>query len=236
MRKLLAAAFGLLIAAAPVAAQDKPVSINVGAGVLFPLGGFKDSFSTGWNGGLGATFHISPTLGIQAEYMYNWMPGPEKTIIVSPTPGGITSSQLIESNQNMHTLTFNAVYTAPTGASKVGWYGLGGLGYYHRSIQLTSPAVGYATFCDPYWYVCYPAAVPVDNILVDRSSNDFGINFGGGITFGGEAAKFYVEFRYHYVWGPQVQAQGPVISGGPCQSSACSTNAQYLPITFGVRW
>jgi hypothetical protein len=236
MRKLVAVVFGLLLMAASASAQDKPVSVNVGAGVLIPVGGFKDSFNTGWNGGIGATFNLSPTLGVQAEYMYNWMPGPEKTILVSPTPGGITSSQLIESNHNIHSLTFNAVYTAPKGDSKVGGYGLGGLGYYHRTVQLTSPAVGYGTFCDPYWYVCYPTLVPIDNILVDRSSNDFGINFGGGITFGGEAAKFYVEIRYHYVWGPEVQAQGPVVSGGPCQAEACSTNASYLPITFGVRW
>ena len=77
------------------------------------------------------------------------------------------------------------------------------LGLYHRLIQLTSPAIGYTTFCDPYWYVCYPAAVSVDNILGDRSSNDFGIDFGGGVTFGHEA-KFYVETRYHYVWGPTI--------------------------------
>jgi hypothetical protein len=163
------------------------------------------------------------------------MPGPEKTILVSPTPGGVTSSQLIESNHNMHTLTFNVVYKAPK-SGMVGGYGLGGLGYYHRTVQLTSPAVGYGTFCDPYWYVCYPTLVPIDNILVDRSSNDFGINFGGGVTFGGEGPNFYVEVRYHYVWGPEVQAQGPVVSGGPCSVEACSTNAQYLPITFGVRW
>ena len=59
----------------------------------------------------------------------------------------------------MHTLTFNAVYTGHRSDSKVGGYGLGGLGYYHRAVQLTSPAIGYATFCDPYWYVCYPALV-----------------------------------------------------------------------------
>ena len=49
----------------------------------------------------------------------------------------------------------------------------------------------------------YPTAVSVDNILGDRSSNDFGIDFGGGVTFGHEA-KFYVEMRYHYVWGPTI--------------------------------
>ena len=54
------------------------------------------------------------------------------------------------------------------------------------------------------------------------------------MTFGGESAKFYVEFRYHYVWGQEVRQQ-VVVSGGPCEQG-CSTNAQYLPITFGVRW
>ena len=89
MRKLLVALFGLLIMSAPAIAQDKPVTINIGAGVLMPLSGLNDAFDTGGNGGIGATFNVSPTFGLQAEYMYNWMPGPEKTILVSPDPGGI---------------------------------------------------------------------------------------------------------------------------------------------------
>jgi hypothetical protein len=235
MRKLVFAVLVLLVVVVPASAQDKPVTINIGGGVLMPLSGLNDAFNTGWDGGIGATFNVSPTFGLQAEYMYNWMPGPEKTIFVSPDPGGINaSSQLIESNHNIHAVTFNAIYASPKTA-KVGGYGLGGLGYYHRTVQLTSPAVGYATVCDPYWYWCYPAAVSVDNILVDRSSNDIGINFGGGVTFGGEAAKFYTEFRYHYVWGQEVRQQGAVVPGGPCEQG-CSTTAQYSQINFGVRW
>ena len=235
MRKLVVAVMAVLVVAVPASAQDPPVGINIGAGVLFPVGGFNDAFNTGWNGGLGATFNLSPTFGLQAEYMYNWMPGPEKTILVSPDPGGInTSSQLIESNHNIHSVTFNAIYSSPRTA-RVGGYGVGGLGYYHRTIQLTSPAVGYATVCDPYWYWCYPTAVSVDNIIVDRSQNNFGINFGGGVTFGSESVKFYTEFRYHYVWGQKVRQQGTVVPGGPCEQG-CSTDAQYFPITFGVRW
>ena len=234
MRKLLVALFGLLIMSAPAGAQDgPPVGINVGGGVLMPLSGLKDAFDTGWNGGIGATFNVSPTFGLQAEYMYNWMPGPEKTILVSPVPGGVGSAQLIESNHNTHSLTFNGLVSSPRTAT-VGGYGVGGIGYYHRTVQLTSPAVGYATVCDPYWYWCYPAAVSVDNILVDRSQDNFGINVGGGVTFGGESVKFYAEIRYHYVWGSEVRQQ-VAVPGGPCEQG-CSTNAQYLPITFGVRW
>ncbi len=72
--------------------------------------------------------------------------------------------------------------------------------------------------------------VSVDNILGDRSSNDFGINFGGGVTFGKEV-KFYVEARFHYVWGPTINPPA-----GATTTTNLSTNAQYFPITFGVRF
>ena len=84
--------------------------------------------------------------------------------------------------------------------------------------------------------MCYPVAVSVDNILGDRSSNDFGINIGGGVTFGGEA-KFYIETRFHYVWGPTINAPANLPAGtvNAC-SGGCSSNASYYPLTFGVRW
>ena len=234
MRTVVAAAFWILVAAAPAVAQDKPVDFSIGFGATLPQGDFKDSFDTGWNGDFAATFNLSPSFGIQGEYMYARMNGPKRTISVSVTPGGPGTNQLLESNHQIHAFLGNAVFKSH-GDSLVGGYGIGGLGLYHRMVQITSPAVGYTTYCDPFWYVCYPAAVSVDNILGDRSSNDFGINFGGGVTFGHDA-KFYIEARYHYVWGPEVKAQGPVITGGPCQATACSTTAQYFPITFGVRW
>jgi hypothetical protein len=223
------AAFWILVAAAPAAAQDKPVDISIGFGVTFPQGDFKDSFDTGWNGNFGATFNIGPTFGVQAEYMSARMNGPERVINVSPTPGGIGSNQLLESNHQVHAFLGDVIFKSPSSGA-FGGYVLGGAGLYHRIVQITSPAVGYTTFCDPFWYVCYPVAVSVDNILGDRSSNDFGINFGGGVTFGHEA-KFFVEARYHYVWGPKINPPA-----GATTTTNLSTNAQYFPLTFGVRF
>ncbi len=238
MRKLLTVCFGVLIAAAPAAAQDyKPVDFNIGFGATFPTSNYKQSWDAGWNGTFGVTFNINEHLGVQGEYIYSRMNGPDKAINISLSPGGaVSSTQLIESNQQMHVGSFNLVYRSVSKDSGIGGYVLGGLGIYHRMIQLTSPAVGYTTFCDPYWYVCYPAAVSVDNILGDRSSNDFGIDFGGGITFGHEA-KFYVETRYHYVWGPTISPVVPAVGGSTATcSGGCSTNASYFPLTFGVKW
>ncbi len=86
--------------------------------------------------------------------------------------------------------------------------------------------------------MCYPALVPVTNIIGDRSSNDFGVDFGGGLTFGHEA-KFYVEMRYHYVWGKTISPTASTLPSGTAAttcSGGCSTNASYFPITFGVRF
>jgi hypothetical protein len=244
MRKVALAAMVLLVVAAPTFAQDRPVGINLGGGWAFPAAGFKGAFDAGWNGTIGATFNISPTLGINGEYMYGRLGGPDKTINVFPTPTAITgSSGILESNHQMHTGTFNLVYN-PLGSEAsshpVGYYVIGGGGIYHRLIQLTTPSVGYTTYCDPFWYVCYPALVSVDTIIGDRSSNDFGINMGAGVTFGTDA-KFYIESRWHYVWGPKVTTPAlptPAVVDPAVRdcTMGCSSNAQYFPLTFGVRW
>ena len=116
------------------------------------------------------------------------------------------------------------------------------MGIYHRIVQLTTPSVGYTSVCDPYWYVCYPTLVSVDAIIGDKSSNDFGIDFGGGLTFGHES-KFYVESRFHYVWGktftPSATTLPSGVTVGTTQTSCadgCTTNAAYFPLTFGFRW
>jgi outer membrane protein with beta-barrel domain len=236
-RLVMAAVFGILVAAAPAAAQDeKPVDVNFGFGWAIPAGDFKNSFDTGWNGTFAATFNISPTVGVQGEYMYERMDGPARTITVSPTPVlGAGSAQLLESNHQVHAFTGNVVFKSNSRARLIGGYVLAGAGLYHRIVQITSPAVGYTTFCDPYWYVCYPAAVAVDNIIGDRSSDDFGMNFGGGVTFGKEV-KFYVEARYHYVWGPEISSNGSQLPASTTSTANRSTNAQYFPITFGIRF
>ena len=238
MRRLMFVCLVVIGMAAPARAQvDKPFDFHIGGGWEFPLSTYKDEFNVGGEFVIGGTFWVTPTVGIQGQYEYDKMSGPSKTVSLSQNPiGGAITNGLIESNQQIHAAVFDVVVRSPHHADQmVNAYFLGGLGYYHRIIQLTSPAVGYTTICDPYWFYCYPTAVSIDQILGDRSSNDFGINFGGGVTFGHEV-KFYVESRYHYVWGPEITPTtvNP-LSTTQC-SSGCTTNAAYFPLTFGARW
>jgi opacity protein-like surface antigen len=218
--------FALLSLAVPATAlaQDKPVEVNFGGGFTFPVGDVADSFDTGWNFAAGLTFNVNETVGLQGEYQYYRFEGPERLFDNAVNPGG--DRILIESNHQMNVVDFNLVLRAG-GTSGVRGYVLAGPGVYWRKVQLTTPSVGFVTVCDPFWLVCFPTAVSVDRIVGDRTVTDFGMNVGGGVSFG----AFYVEARYHYVWGKDVT---PEIGGVTGQK--LSTQASYFPITFGFRF
>jgi opacity protein-like surface antigen len=229
MRKLLFGAFVIMLAAArPALAQDKVVFGNIGGSVTIPVGEVADRFGTGGGFNIGVTFSPTPVFGFQVEYSYNKLAGDETTIPLYPTPvGGVAGGALIESHHDMHYIDFNAIVQGGHNA-KVRPYGLGGFGMYYRNVSLTTPDVGYTTWCDPYWYVCYPTLVEIDRIIGDRNSWDPGINIGGGVSFAlGDSGSFYVETRWHYMWGPEFT---------DLNGNTQKANGQYFPITFGFRF
>ena len=104
-------------------------------------------------------------------------------------------------------------------------------------MKITTPAVGFAPgYCDPWLYVCYSGGwVEVDKIVGDRSSTDFGMDFGGGVRFG----AFFGELRYHYIWGPEVEdlpTVNPLATSQFADLVGKKANGQFLATTFGVRF
>lgn len=230
MKHVLFAVLALtLVVAAPARAQDKPIHFTLGGGVTMPLSDVKDRFGTGGQFTVGMVFEPTPTFGVGVDYSYNGLSGEERQINIfpTPTPGAPGTTATIESHHNMQYITFNGMLR-PGGDSNIKPYVTGGAGFYYRAVSLTTPAVGYTTICDPYWYVCYPALVEVDRIIGDRSSWDPGINVGAGVTVKiGDSAQFYVEGRWHYMWGPE-------FTNG--NGDKVNANGQYFPITFGFRF
>ena len=107
-------------------------------------------------------------------------------------------------------------------------YGIGGFGVGYRTVSLTTPDVGFTSWCDPYWMVCYTGPVAIDRVSGDRSSWDPTFTVGGGVTFRlGESAQFYVESRWQYLWGPEFTDVDGAIQ---------KADSQYFPITFGFRF
>jgi len=226
---LAVSALGVLPVAAQ--AQDKKVHVSFGGGFTVPNAEVKDHLGNGYNINFGVEVKATPVIGIEGLYSFNGLGDKRISVPVSGTPGGSAVPTDFFADMNMQYGTVNLVLQKPDGGVRP--YGLVGLGVYYRPIKVTTPAVGYIPgFCDPWWYVCYPGGfVPVDKIVGERSSTDFGMDFGGGLHFG----AVYAELRYHYIWGPTVQTTGPS-QPLPGVSSERKANGQFLATTFGLRF
>lgn len=233
--------FGFLLTAAifaavPAAAQDvKPVQLTIGGGYTSVLGAAKDHVGNAGNFTLGVLFNISDNVGIQGEYGWNGIKKKQLTVDVFPTPiGGAGTPTDFFADGNMQYGDANLLFH-PSGDAKAKPYVLAGLGVYYRPVNITTPGVGYTTICDPYWYVCYPTLVAVDQVVGSRSSTDFGMNFGGGVNYKlTDSASIYFEVRYHYVWGPSIEPTVNPLTGA--QIGKQTANGQFLPITVGFRF
>ena len=231
MRGRLASIAAVILfgAAAPAFAQDeKPVDVNIGAGFTIPYSDAKESFGTGGNFQFGVTLNASSNIGIQANYGYTRFGSKDIPATVGNLPASgtaIVSSVPLTINHTMHDGDFSLVLSGPKDR-KAAPYALFGGGVYHQIINVTTPSVGLATVCDPWIYICYPIPVEVDKIIGERTSTDFGINVGGGVTVRVGAARFYAEVRYLHTYGPEV-ATG---------STTVKANGNYWPFTFGFKF
>src|SRR5262249_58976683 len=106
---------------------------------------------------LGVTFNVTPRIGIQAEYGYHPIGSKEVDLPYVNPPGGDAP---VSVGHHMHQVTFNVIGKFAESAA-VRPYALGGVGIYNRVVQLTSPGTGVVVVCDPFWFVCFPVAVPV---------------------------------------------------------------------------
>ena len=212
-------------------AQDKKVSVSLGGGFTVPNAEVKDHLGNGWNFNFGVEVKATPVIGIEGLYSFNGLGDKRISIPVSGTPGGTPVPTDFFANMNMQYGTVNLVLQKPDGPARP--YGLVGLGVYYRPIKVTTPGVGFIPgYCNPWWYICYPGGfVPVENIVGERSSTDFGMDFGGGVKFG----AVYAEIRYHYIWGPTVQETGTG-QPQPGVSTDRKANGQFLQTTFGLRF
>ena len=228
--------FALAALAAPLStnaiAQDKKGNFIIGGGYTAPNAEVRDHLGDGYNFVIGGQYNATPVISIEGLYSFNGLGDKQITIPVSATPSGNGIPTDFFADMNMQYGTISALFQKPDGTVRP--YGVAGMGIYYRPVKVTTPGVGYVPgYCDPWWYVCYPGGfVPVENIVGERSSTDFGMVFGGGATFG----VVYAELRYHYIWGPEVEEQRTQLPAVTTTSGDRKANGQFLTVTFGVRF
>jgi opacity protein-like surface antigen len=181
---------------------------NIGGGIGFPQGNLSSFVNNGANFVVGGGYNFTKRFGLDTEFMWHDLPVNSQTKQLLQTPGA---------SARQYAWTFNPIFHFPLG-SKFGAYAIGGIGWYHRSGETTTPGVG--VICDPYWSWWFGCTIGSVNIVTgSRSENAFGENIGGGLTFrlGEHRAKIYTEIRYHHASYNRV-----------------ATNI--LPLTFGIRF
>lgn len=231
-----------LVASAPLRAQaqDQRVHFTFGAGFTAPNGEVRDRLGDGYNFNFGVDVAVTPIVSIEGLYSFNGLGEKQISIPVSPVVNPLNTSQAVPTDffgtMNMQYGTGSVIVQKPEGTVRP--FALIGMGVYYRPVKITTPAVGFAPgYCDPWLYVCYPGGwVEVDKIIGERSSTDFGMAFGGGVKFG----PVYAELRYHYIWGPTIEAQttvNPLVTNPSAESLVGQkANGQFLATTFGVRF
>jgi len=206
--QLLATMMLILCSVSAVSAQATRWNFNVGGGIGFPQGDLSSFINNGGNFVVGGGYNVNKWLSTNGEFMWQDLPVNSSTKQALQTP---------DASARQYAVTFDPMVHFPLG-HKLGAYAIGGIGWYHRSGETTTP--GTAIICDPYWSWWFGCTVgDVDIITGSTSADAFGENIGGGITYrlGESGIKFYTEFRYHHA-----------------DYNNVATNI--IPLTFGVRW
>jgi hypothetical protein len=229
-------AMGLLLGVTSVDAQAQDPAdrfhVSVGAGFTAPNSEVLDQVGYGYALFLGVQFDITPVVAIEGYGSTNILGERDQLLLVSPTPFAASIPRSFSINMGMELAAGNVVVQSPTGKYRP--YGLVGVGVYNRPITVSTTSLGWVQgFCDPFWYSCFSGFTPVENVVGDRSSTDFGMDVGGGVNFG---KSFFIEARFHHIWGPTIELiaidPDPLVPTPAAQKA----DGHFLVTSFGVRF
>ena len=128
------------------AQAEHPVTVSFGAGVSPLVGRISNSLDNGWhitvNGGVNITRHFQAAL----EYGYNGYGVGQKLISEAKVPEGNSHLWWLTANPK---LRFKPIHTVDP-------YVVGGVGYYRRTIEFTTPATVSVFIFDPIFGTLAP--------------------------------------------------------------------------------
>jgi opacity protein-like surface antigen len=190
----------------------KKWSFNVGGGANLPAG-TTNTYVRGGGGvaAAGVARNYSKYFGLRLDVQFNNLPLRTSALELAQAPGA---------NNHVFAVMLDPIFNVPV-TNKWGGYIVVGPSYFHRSGKLDSSTAIPGSACDGFftwWGRCYAGSLPIDGNFLHSSLNQFGVNFGGGITRKIRPnMDFYLEFRY--------------LHG---KNNNITTDSR--PITAGIRW
>jgi opacity protein-like surface antigen len=187
-------------------------TFNVDAGGNLPNGTTQTFVKGGGiNAGAGAARNLSKYFGLRLDFMWIDLPLRTSALQAAQAPGG---------RDYVYSLMLDPIINIPV-TKKYGGYLVFGPGYLRRSGKLDSSTAIPGSACNPFWNwwgTCSNISLPLTKDFLSTAQNEFGYNFGGGITRKvGDRLEIYGEFRYLH---------------GKHNNITTDTR----PISIGVRW
>jgi hypothetical protein len=185
----------------------RKLTIAAGAGVTIPAGPISNHLSTGWNITGGAGYYFTRNFAVIPELTYTGLGVQNSFIKALGAPGA---------NSHIWAWTLNPEVRFRT-SKRLGFYLIGGPGYYRRILNLTTPTQVSSYYLGYFGY--YPITYTANQTISTVERVGWGGNAGVGFTYklGWAGAKLFGEVRYHY-------------------ASTYPRKTQFIPITFGISW
>jgi hypothetical protein len=185
---------------------------SAGAGASL-TSGTTAKFARGGGGvvAAGVARNYSKYLGLRLDFQFDNLPLRDSALVLAQAPGG---------NSHVYSLMLGPIINIPV-TPDWGGYVLGGPAFFHRSGKLDSSTTIPGSACDPFyvwWGPCFNSSLPVSGDFLHASQNEFGENFGFGMTHKiTTRIEIYAEFRYLH-------------------GSHNGITTDLRPITLGARW
>jgi hypothetical protein len=205
-----------LIASASAQSDFNRFNFTVGGGLGIGRGEVASFVGNSYHGVAGGGVNFSRMFGVDAEYMYYNL-GLRPSVSLNQSLNGASG--------NMQSVSLNGIVNVPFHYSKLGAYGIFGVGFYRRSVSANSEVFTPPLLCEPAWarwwgIKCLNGGLQGQQTLSSYSKDAGGFNVGGGLTY--RLSRFYntrlfIEGRYHRAY----HSDGKTI---------------VFPITVGLRW
>jgi hypothetical protein len=196
----------------PKVKEYKSWAINVGGGASLTNGNTRN-FVRGGGGvaAAGIARNYSKYFGLRFDFQFDNLP---------LRASALQQAQATSATSQVYSFLFDPVINIPV--TKVwGGYIVAGGSFFHRSGKLNSSTAIPGSACNAFytwWGNCFNASLPLSHNFLSASQNEWGENFGVGITRKiRPSVEIYGEFRYLH-------------------GSHNGITTDLRPITVGVRW
>jgi opacity protein-like surface antigen len=197
--------------------RNKPLdykkwAFTVGGGASLPSG-TTDTYVRGGGGvaAASAARNYSKYFGLRLDFQFDNLPLRTSALELAQAPGA---------TNHVYSLMLDPIINIPA-SKNWGGYVVFGPSFLHRSGKLDSSSAIPGSACNGFftwWGPCLAASLPLNGNFLHSSQNEFGYNFGGGITRKIRPnMDLYAEFRYLH-------------------GKHNNITTDLRPITIGIRW